>query len=360
MSIPKRLKVKSNIRDYSVLFIDDFSEAIVDESLEATSHFIIDQSFCHLYHDQIQSILQLERCLVVEATEKHKTLEYVQVVIEFLLSNNIKRGNRLIGIGGGIIQDIVGFISSILFRGIDWVFYPTTLLAQCDSCIGSKSSINVGEFKNQLGTFHPPERIMLDVKVLKTLSPVEISSGIGEIIKVHLLDGADSLEYITSHFDAGSRPDFDVIRDLIERSLEIKKAIIEKDELDRDYRNILNYGHTFGHAIESITNYQVCHGQAVTMGMDIANYISLRLGILSNEFFNLMRIPIMGNYPDFHLEKEYVDQLLMALSKDKKNVDENLSAILTKGPGEMLKMKLPFDDNLKLYIIDYIGSVGSA
>ena len=174
---------------------------------------------------------------------------------------------------------------------------------------------------------------------------------------VHLLDGADSLEYITSHFDAGSHLDIGVLRDLIERSLEIKKAIIEKDEFDRDYRNILNYGHTFGHAIESLTEYEVCHGQAVTVGMDVANFVSLRLGILSAEHFAQMRIPIMKNYPEFRLKEEHIDQLLIALTKDKKNVDENLSMILTNGPGKMQKTKLSFDNDLKQHIIDYIGSV---
>lgn len=351
-----QLEIKSNIRGYSVLFVDDFSGAITKDSLEKRAFFIIDQSVYHLYNQQLQNILSSKRHLIVEATEQHKTLDYAQIVIKFLLSNNIKRSDRLIAIGGGIIQDITGFISSILFRGVDWIFYPTTLLAQCDSCIGSKTSLNVGEFKNQLGTYYPPQRIILDVNFLETLSLTDIKSGLGEIIKVHLLDGPDSLEYITSHYTQ-SRSDLPALKELIVRSLTIKKNIIEKDEFDRDYRNILNYGHTFGHAIESVTNYQVCHGQAVTVGIDIANYISFRLGILSEKLFNLMRIPIVKNYPELHLEREHIEPLVVALSKDKKNVDENLSVILTKGPGEMLRMKLPFNDKLKEYLDDYGRSI---
>lgn len=351
MSTFDELEIKSRVRDYSVLFTDNFRDSLVKDAGEKRCFFIIDSSVHRLYHEQLQDVLAHGTLLVVDAIEDNKSLDYVKTVIEFLLDNNIKRNDRLIALGGGIIQDIAGFVSSILFRGIEWFFYPTTLLAQCDSCIGSKTSLNVDEFKNQLGTFYPPYHIVLDVNFLKTLSIADIRSGLGEIIKVHLLDGPDSLEYICSKYDHFSEPN--VIKDLIFRSLRIKKTIIEKDEFDKDYRNILNYGHTFGHAIESITDYRVSHGQAVTAGMDMENYISFRLQILPEVSFDSMRVPIMKNYPDFQFREEYIGPLLVALSKDKKNVDENLTVILTKGAGEMLKMKIPFNNTFKEYMNDY-------
>lgn len=352
MSTSNKLEIKSNIRDYYVSFVDDFLETLTQDSLGGKPYFLIDQSVYQIYNKKLQSILRLGEHLIIEATELHKTLDYVGDIIKLLLSSNIKRNDRLIAIGGGIIQDITGFIATILFRGIDWIFYPTTLLAQCDSCIGSKSSLNVGEFKNQLGTFYPPQHIVLDINFIKTLPVSEIKSGLGEIIKVHLLDGPDSLNFITSTYTQACS-DFDLIEELIMRSLKIKKDIIEKDEFDKDYRNILNYGHTFGHAVESVTDYKICHGQAVTVGTDIENYISYRIGILPEKTFNLMRVPTLKNYPDFKLEEAYIGPLLSALSKDKKIVDENLSVILTKGPGEMLKTALPFDEKLKEYINGY-------
>jgi len=351
MSAYDELMIKSSIKDYSVILVNDFSKALVESSLEK-SFPIIDQTVLHLYDKKLQSILQQSKHLVIEASELHKTLDYIGGVLKTLIDSDIKRGDKLIAIGGGVIQDITGFVASVLFRGIDWTFYPTTLLAQSDSCIGSKTSINVGEFKNQIGTFYPPQRVILDINFIKTLSPADIKSGLGEIIKVHLLDGEDSLKYILSHYTQDSS-DLAAFRELILRSLRIKKNIIEKDEFDKNYRNILNYGHTFGHAIESITDYKVCHGQAVTVGMDIANYISLRLGILPQKSYELMRKALEKNYPEFCLEKEQVEPLLVALSRDKKNVDQDLSLILTKGPGEMLKMKLPMDNSLKGYLNDY-------
>jgi len=351
MSTFDGLAIKSYLRDYSVLFKDNFRDSLIKDAEEKRSYFIIDRSIYNLYYEQLRDILPPGRVFIVDAIEENKSIDYVKTVIKSLMGGDIKRDDRLIALGGGITQDITGFVSSILFRGIEWAFYPTTLLAQCDSCIGSKTSLNVDEFKNQLGTFYPPCHIVLDVNFLKTLSKADIRSGLGEIIKVHLLDGPDSLEYVCSKYDHHLDPD--VIKELIFRSLRIKKAVIEKDEFDKDYRNIMNYGHTFGHAIESITDYKVSHGQAVTAGMDIENYISFRLQILPEASFNFMRVPIMKNYPEFQLKEDHIEPLLVALSKDKKNVGENLTVILTRGAGEMVKMRIPLDSTLKEYVNDY-------
>ena len=198
MSALKELNIKSKIKDYSVRFVEDFSEVPGKDSIRE-SFFIIDQNVYNLYREKFRGIVQQDNHLIVEATEVHKSYDYIKVVIRALLDKNIKRNMTLVAVGGGIIQDITGFIASILFRGIEWAFYPTTLLAQSDSCIGSKTSVNVDDFKNQLGTFYPPQFVILDVNFLKTLGLADMKSGLGEIIKVHFLDGAESLEYINSH-----------------------------------------------------------------------------------------------------------------------------------------------------------------
>ncbi len=339
MSTFEELKVKSSIHDYSARFVDDFSQSL-QEDRAGKSFVLIDQSVLQLYKEKLQDALKDGQYLAIEANELQKTYDSIGTILTILIRNDIKRGDTLIAIGGGVIQDITGFIASVLFRGMRWVLYPTTLLAQADSCIGSKTSINVGEFKNQIGTFYPPDQVIVDLNFLKTLSPSDVKSGLGEIIKVHLMDGEASLDYILTHYTQDTS-NLTAFRDLILRSLQIKKAIIEKDEFDKDYRNILNYGHSFGHAIEATTDYAVPHGQAVTLGMDIANYTSLKLGMLEEKTYEHMKAALEKNLPDFHLEEKNVDLLLQALAKDKKNVDQNLTVILTKGPGEMLKMKLP-------------------
>lgn len=351
MSASDELLIKSSIRNYSVRFVDDFSRALTGEML-ANSFPVIDRNVFELYRGKLQGIAWQKRPLVVEAIETHKTLEYVRIVIGQLMDQGAKRNHRLIAIGGGIIQDIVGFVSSILFRGVEWVFCPTTLLAQSDSCIGSKTSINVGDFKNQLGTFCPPTQIVLDTGFLKTLAIADVKSGLGEIIKVHFLDGEESLEHLASSYEP-ALSDPAVMKDLLTRSLIIKKGFIEKDEFDKDYRNLLNYGHTFGHAIESMTSYRVPHGQAVTIGMDIANYISLRRGALTQASYDRMKEVLLKNYPDYSISRPQTTAFLAALAKDKKNVDDNLTAILTEGPGRMQKAKVPFDE-LRKIVGDFI------
>ncbi|MHA2281169.1 MAG: AroB-related putative sugar phosphate phospholyase (cyclizing) [Promethearchaeota archaeon] len=351
MSAYNKLNIKSNLRDYFVNFVDDFYESLENDSKEK-SFILIDQNVYNLYKEKIQDFFQPSRYILIEAKESHKTLDYAQFIIKFLINNNIKRNDRLIAIGGGIIQDITGFVSSILFRGIEWIFYPTTLLAQGDSCIGSKTSINVDDLKNQLGTFYPPHHVIIDVNFLKTLNDTEIKSGLGEIIKVHLLDGSESMEFVSKNYES-SKTDDDIIKELIFRSLNIKKGIIEKDEFDREYRNILNYGHSFGHAIESLTEYGICHGQAVTVGMDMANYVSLKMEILSDKMFNSMREALIKNLPDFQLDSDKIDKLLFALSKDKKNVDDYFNLILTRGPGKMEKLKTKNDDKFQGFLKDY-------
>lgn len=351
MSAYNKLNIKSNLRDYFVNFVDDFYDPLKNDSMKK-SFILIDQNVYNLYKEKIQGFIQPSKHIIIEAKESHKTLDYAQFIIKFLINNNIKRNDRLIAIGGGIIQDITGFVSSILFRGIEWVFYPTTLLAQSDSCIGSKTSINVDDLKNQLGTFYPPHHIIIDVNFLKTLKTNEIKSGLGEIIKVHLLDSSEGMEFIIKNYER-SQIDENIIKEFIYRSLNIKKGIIEKDEFDREYRNILNYGHSFGHAIESLTDYRICHGQAVTVGMDMANYISLKIGILPDKMFYLMREALINNLPDFQLNPDKINKLLFALAKDKKNVDDYFNLILTRGPGKMEKIKTKNDDKFQSFLKDY-------
>lgn len=337
--------------DYEVNFIDSFA-ASLSHTNHQTTFFIIDEGILDLYRVRLNDILPEQQILAMTATEHSKTLDYCQTVIKTLIQKNIRKNCTLIAIGGGVIQDITAFISSILFRGIQWQFYPTTLLAQADSCIGSKVSINFESFKNLLGGFYPPSRIFIDVNFLKTLPANEIRSGIGEILHFYFIAGSKMTEILAKNFDdlLISR---ELLKDHIIESLRIKKSVIERDEFDRDERNLFNYGHTFGHAIESVSGYEINHGQAVTMGMDIANYISLNLGYFNQFDFEVMHKILTLNMPEFQLRNDMFEGYFTALSKDKKNIGKSLGCILTKGPGSMLKVLLPLDDSLKGMILSY-------
>lgn len=352
MSIYKTLPIKSKIRDYSVNFTDSFTQGLGagDKKL----FIIIDRNVKSLYENELAKQLANFPHLEIEAVESTKTLESAKSIIRYLIDNNMKRDISLVAIGGGITQDIASFAASIIYRGINWIFVPTTLLAQSDSCIGSKTSINVDEYKNQVGNFYPPGEIYLNVKYLKTLNLRDVKSGLGEIIKVHLIDGEESLDFILDNYDK-SLSDEKIMSELIFRSLEIKKRVIEIDEFDTDYRNIMNYGHTFGHALESITNYELCHGQAITIGMDISNYLSWKAGYINEDLFKKMRKILLKNWPSYNLKEIDLDSLVKSLSKDKKNIGDKVTAILNEGPGKMMKISLGLDE-LKGKINSYFAN----
>jgi len=342
--------VRSRLRDYRINFVDDFVESLRRET--ESSFFIVDEGVLDLYGRRLKPVLPVDRIVPVRATEQHKTLDHCQSLLMTLVQANIRRNATVVAIGGGIIQDISAFIASILFRGIDWTFYPTTLLAQADSCVGSKSSLNVGQYKNLVGTFYPPSKIFIDVNFLHTLPVDEIRSGVGEILHFYFVDGSCKARTLMDQYDAVIRTPV-LLADHIRACLEIKKKMVEIDEFDHNERNLFNYGHTFGHAIETISDYSVRHGQAVTLGMDIANYVSLEMGYLDREAFLSMREMLVRNMPDFSLDPAQLDRYFKALAKDKKNLDNNLTCILTSGPGCMRKVRLPFDEKLKEAIASY-------
>lgn len=348
-----RMTIKSLTGAYEVIFINSYAETL-SRTDYLKPFFIIDHKIVKIFKENLGDFLHKYPYLTVEATEQNKTMEHCQVIIKDLVTKDIRKNSVLVAVGGGIIQDITSFISSILFRGIEWEFYPTTLLAQADSCIGSKTSINLNEYKNLLGTFYPPSTIYIDVNFLDSLPTQEIKSGIGEILHYYLIAGSELAESMTNEYERLIKNP-KLLKDYILASLQIKKETVERDEFDKNERNLFNYGHTFGHAIETVSGYKINHGQAVTVGMDIANHISLECGYMRKRTFESMHRILAKNFPDFSLKPGQISDFLLALSKDKKNIGDNLGCILTKGPGQMEKVLIPFDNSLRNMILNYFS-----
>jgi 3-dehydroquinate synthase len=323
------LIIQSHQGEYCAEFqSDDWS--LVASAATADAHCLVDARVAKLYPTQLAPVLQRPTTILIDATEEAKSYEGAGRVIVRLVGNGIRRQHKLVAIGGGIIQDITCFISSTLLRGIPWEFFPTTLLSQADSCIGSKSSINLGEVKNILGTFNPPRRVVILTAFLQTLDRRDICSGIGEMLKVHAIAGPDAFDDIARHYDA-LLEDSSVLLEFVRKSLLIKKRYIEEDEFDRGIRNIFNYGHSFGHAIEAATQHSIPHGIAVTMGMDIANFVATRRALISQDHFGRMHPVLEGNFAEFRRTPIPLEKLLGALSKDKKNTVDELGLILPVG-----------------------------
>ena len=336
--------IKNNIKELNSEFTND-------------NFYIVDKNIATIYGDQLNNILNSDKVLLIEATEVNKSLDKFPTYVDSLVKAKVRRGQNLVAIGGGIIQDITCFLASTMMRGLPWIFYPTTLLAQSDSCIGSKSSINSGEVKNILGTFTPPNKVIIDVNFLKTLEEKDILSGIGEMIKVHAINSPQSFDLFAKSYD-DIKNDSLLMENFIHQSLLMKKKLIEIDEFDLGPRNVMNYGHSFGHAIETATNYAIPHGIAVTIGMDIANYVASKLGVSSSSHFERMHDVLDKNSKSYRQVSIDIDLLMIALTKDKKNSATQLRLILPNLDGN-ITIGL-YDNNEKLLNIikDYFFIYG--
>jgi 3-dehydroquinate synthase len=350
MSVSKMF-IKCSTRDYSVEFIDNAAASLASQLLDGDA-VVIDQKLLKLYHSELGKILTGRTVIPIEAAETQKSYTGVVPVIEKLIESGFKKNHRLFAIGGGITQDITAFIASILYRGVEWIFYPTTLLAQGDSCIGSKTSINFGKYKNQIGNFYPPQNIFIDLKFLDSLDMKEIMSGLGEMAHYFLVAGEEDFQRYKKEWPI-SRTDKKILEGLIHRSLEIKKRYVEIDEFDRKERQVFNYGHSFGHAIESLTHYAIPHGVAVSIGMDMSNFMSVKYGYLTNEKRLEIRTMLEPIWQGYSILSINTADLENALRKDKKNKGNLLGLILSKGPGKTFKEFKPLDAEFSSWLKEY-------
>ena len=228
-------------------------------------------------------------------------------------------------------------------------------MAQGDSCIGSKTSINFGKFKNQLGGFYPPNKIFIFPEFLNTLSLAEIKSGMGEMLHYFIVSGKSDFDFYKNNYKQAFN-DKNILAKIILRSLKIKKRYIEKDEYDQNIRQVFNYGHSFGHAIESLTNYKIPHWVAVSFGMDIANFISVKMRFINKEIRQEIREVTEYIWEGYSIKNIEIESFKHALSKDKKNVGTKLGLILNRGYGKIFKNIMDADDNFTLWLKEYFDN----
>jgi 3-dehydroquinate synthase len=254
------LEIKSRVSDYRLGFIDTIKEVeqYIDQPNTIT---FIDSNVSILY-----PTLYRENNIILTSSEAIKTYTGVANVLQTLATNKANIQTKLVVIGGGVLQDLVGFCASIYCRGIEYTFIPTTLLAQADSCVGGKTSINFINKKNILGTFYPPTEIVIYSKFIDTLSLEDYYSGVGELYKFHILQNKIN-QFNLLEMDT-----------MMQDGLAYKIDILSRDEFDKGERRYLNYGHTFGHALETSSDNLLPHGLAVTLGCMIAVRIAHMLG----------------------------------------------------------------------------------
>ncbi len=356
-NVEKSLIIKSGQETYEALFV----KSAIDELISVSQHkriFVLTDSNVADNHSQFIGIVNkiATAIIYINPIENSKQLVEIPNYINSLLDSKIRRGDLLVGIGGGIIQDITGFIATILFRGLNWIFIPTTLAAQADSCIGSKTSINLGHRKNTLGTYHHAQEIIVSTEFLSTLSVREIRAGLGEMLKVHAIEHKNKFDEIASNYSLLLNLEGDLAH-FIYQSLEFKRKKIEIDEKDQGPRLVMNYGHSFGHALEAASNFQIPHGIAVSMGMDIANYLSMKLNFGTKEDFDRMHPILIKNSSEFWnipIEKPKFSEALLA---DKKNKLNSYVFILVDKSGVPCVKEVSMDIDIDNFVYDYIEKV---
>jgi len=334
------MKIESKVKNYLVEMSDHVLEHrdLFWKGHPGRLFYFIDQKFYKFYEPSLKAFIRDDFHFLIEATEENKSYLKLADYYRVLIENRFTRKDILVTFGGGILQDISGFIASTLYRGIPWVFFPTTLLAQADSCIGSKTSINFDDSKNLIGTFYPPDSIYIDVGFTETLTPSAFNSGLGEIIKFHLLSDARRYEVLRKYLSSAKLRDFKNLKQIILSTLEIKKSYFDQDEFDTGRRNLLNYGHCFGHALESVSDFVVSHGEAVIVGMGFANLLSLKRGMIQQKEYTEFEDILQKYYPRFDVSRITADSIIYYLKRDKKRVGNQLTMILARGLGDHVKI----------------------
>jgi 3-dehydroquinate synthase len=289
------------------------------------------------------------------ATEREKTLAGVERALLAMQGAGANKKTVVVGVGGGIVQDVAALASHLWYRGVEFVFVPTTLLAMADSCIGAKSAVNLGAFKNQVGTFHAPSRVLVCPAFVDTLHDDDVRSGYGEIVKLAVIDSAQRFFAVRDDIEGTGLRGPHLGR-TIRASLETKRRIIEIDEYERDLRRILNYGHTFGHALESVTGNGVPHGIAVAWGVDVANFIAMRRKHFDEAAYAEVHRFLKSIF-SMKLTTAYdAPRLIAAMRRDKKAYDGTINMILPFALGDVRVVPAAIDAELEAHIADYLRS----
>ncbi|SFV76511.1 3-dehydroquinate synthase [hydrothermal vent metagenome] len=320
-------------------------QALLDQAQLLTDHIhgkqvmiVTNTTVAPLYLQQVKSLLGSLNVaeVVLPDGEQYKTLDTVNLIFDALLENRFDRSCTLIALGGGVVGDMTGFAAASYQRGVDFIQIPTTLLSQVDSSVGGKTGVNHPLGKNMIGSFHQPNCVVIDVDTLDTLDDRQFSAGLAEVIKYGLLGNVNFLEFLQNNIESLISREKSLIIQAVYQSCTDKANIVAEDELESGKRALLNFGHTFGHAIENTLGYGVfLHGEAISVGMLMATKLSQLSGDLNeNEVIQVKDLLEKSNLPISVAGKISASEFLSAMSVDKKVVDGNIRLILMRRLGE--------------------------
>ena len=336
----KIIKVKTDSKNYDIKVGHDLLGSAPLKKIVSQKDIllVVDNKVPELLINKLKNNLKKSsskkiNSIKISASENNKNLAKVY---DYLIRNNYSRDCVIFGVGGGITCDMTGFIASTFLRGVDFVLVPTTLLSQVDASIGGKTGVNHKGFKNMIGTFNQPVQVIIDTKFLKSLSKLEIQCGLMEVIKHGLISDKSFFVWLEKNLKQilSLKPQF--IERAIKRSIEIKADVVSKDEKENGLRAILNFGHTFGHALETIGNNKLyTHGEAVALGMLAATKLSESISDLDPKVFDRVHSTIKNTGIKVKLKKKiFPKKLIKLMQSDKKKNNSQLKFILLEKIGE--------------------------
>ncbi len=291
-----------------------------------------------LYMEQAKGLFSSRNCdeFILKDGEAFKNLQAINQIYDFLLQGKYDRNTTLVALGGGVVGDITGFAAATYLRGVRFIQLPTTLLAQVDSSVGGKTGVNHPLGKNMIGAFYQPECVVIDTRVLTTLPERELKAGLAESLKYGLIYDSTFFQWMTDNSEALLQADPATLSEAIRKCCETKASIVAQDEKETGIRALLNFGHTFGHAIETASGYGTwLHGESVAMGMVMAADLSSRLGWIEAETAGLIRDIIEKKFgmPALPPADISVEQYLDLMSSDKKAESGDIRFVLLKSIG---------------------------
>ncbi|MBS6195302.1 MAG: 3-dehydroquinate synthase [Clostridiales bacterium] len=328
--------------DYQIIWEEDFSNLAKEiKALKPAGDkicIVSDETVAGLYGAEVQSRLttlgKQADIFTFPAGEASKNLDTVKALYTFLIENHYTRKDLLVALGGGVTGDLTGYTAATYLRGVDFVQIPTTLLAQVDSSIGGKTGVDFDQYKNMVGAFYQPRLVYMNMNTLKTLPDDQFASGMGEVLKSGLIRDGKFYEWTINHMSEIQERIYPVLVKMIRKCCEIKSSVVESDPTEQGERAILNLGHTVGHAIEKLMNFEMLHGECVALGTIAAAYISFKREYLTlEEFYEVRDMNVGFDLPIFFNGLDTKD-ILKATKSDKKMENGHIRFILLKKIGQ--------------------------
>jgi len=330
--------------------------------LTDSHHYAIisNETIADLYLEKLKSLLPTESsvtvCLIPDS-EQSKSSEQYLLLIDKLLTNHFNRSSTIIALGGGVVGDLSGFVAATLHRGCKLLQVPTSLLAQVDSSVGGKTAINHSSGKNLIGSFYQPDAVLIDPMTLKTLDQRQFSAGMAEVIKYAFLHDSEFLPWLETNKKAILSFDMPVLELMISHCCKVKAAVVSADEREVGQRVLLNFGHTFAHAIENISGYgQWLHGEAVAVGMLMASKLAVDNQLMEMQYYERLEALLDSFMLPCKIPNTFsAEQLLSSMYRDKKNLDQRLQLVLPRGAGQC-ELTVWNDDDSLLNLMQGFGA----